>query len=350
MAIYKERKKWRVDIYVNGKKFKTRCGFATKKEAKNWHDTESAILLNKNQDDKEEYHFTFDELMMRYKEIHLNTISASTKKRYLIDIEKRIEPFFKTIFLKNITTMMIEDFKRKMLSNLSIKSSNNCIGVLKTIFKKAIEWNMITTNPCDLIKMQKTHRKLFSWWQDKKDIAKFIETAKTDRYYLAYRLGLDTKMRLGEIIGLLKSDIDLEHGYIHITRQWLEKEKCYGPPKHGKSRYIRFEIGSELYNLLKAAVLTNPEEKILFFAKEGGILSCRKLSGVYFQKLIEKSGVPRIRFHDLRHTFASWFMIERDNIWELKGILGHQDIMTTQIYAHLSNRSGGVPSFEWIKS
>ncbi len=44
-------------------------------------------------------------------------------------------------------------------------------------------------------------------------------------------------------------------------------------------------------------------------------------------------------------------MIERDNIWELKGILGHQDILTTQIYADLSHRSASVPSFDWgVKS
>lgn len=245
--------------------------------------------------------------------------------------------------------LIIEEFKVKTLSKLSLKSTKNCMGVLKIIFKKACEWGMIDTNPCAQAKMQKTHRKLFAWWQYKEDIVKFLAVAKEDPYYLAYRLGLDCGMRLGGIVGLSKNDIDLEHCHIYIHRQWLEKERSYGPPKHGKGRYIRFEQDSDIHALLKIALSTDPHKEIIFWAKNGGRLSGRKLSGVYFQKLIAESQVPRIRFHDLRHTFASWFMIHNDNIWELKGILGHQDISTTQIYAHLSHRSGGVLSFDWSK-
>ena len=86
-----------------------------------------------------------------------------------------------------------------------------------------------------------------------------------------------------------------------------------------------------------------PEDNRLFLTQGGRILSCNKLSSAYFQRLIVKSGVPRIRFHDLRHTFASWYMMVSDNIWELKGILGHSDIQTTQKYAHLSQGGQGVP-------
>ena len=124
---------------------------------------------------------------------------------------------------------------------------------------------------------------------------------------------------------------------------WIEKDKVYGPPKHAKSRYIRFESDSERYTLLEQALSTNPWEERLFLAKQGGILSGQKLSSVYFPKLIAKSGGPKIRFHDLRHTFASWYMMVSDNVWELKGILGHSDIQTTQRYAHLSQSGQGVP-------
>ena len=61
-------------------------------------------------------------------------------------------------------------------------------------------------------------------------------------------------MRLGEIIGLSKKDINLSTCCIHIHRQWLEKEKQYGPPKHGKMHYIRFNKNSELFKLLSKSV------------------------------------------------------------------------------------------------
>jgi len=160
---------------------------------------------------------------------------------------------------------------------------------------------------------------------------------------LAYRLGLECGMRIGEIVGLTKSAVDLKNCLIHIHQQWQEKEKKYAPPKHGKMRYIRFEQDSVLYRLLEQAVMLNPKEERMFLTPEGKIVNANHLSCTFFQRLIEKSGVPRIRFHDLRHTFASWYMMMGGSIWDLKGILGHSDIATTQKYAHLSKHGVEVP-------
>jgi len=64
--------------------------------------------------------------------------------------------------------------------------------------------------------------------------------------------------------------------------------------------------------------------------------------------VVKRAGVPIIRFHDLRHTFASWYMIEVGDIWSLKGILGHVDVQTTQRYAHLSQRHQRMPILPWM--
>ena len=129
--------------------------------------------------------------------------------------------------------------------------------------------------------------------------------------------------------------------------QWLEKEKCYGPPKHNRERYISYSEESDLGFLLQQGIELSPHKEALTVARTGNRLSCRKLSGYHFKKVVKKSAVPMIRFHDLRHTFASWFMIRNDDIWALKGILGHKDVQTTQRYAHLSSRFKKVPSFNW---
>ena len=206
---------------------------------------------------------------------------------------------------------------------------------------------MVKENPAQYILLQKVPDKKNNWWQNKDDIRKFLAAAKDTPYYLAYRLALDCGLRLGEIIGLSKSDINLEQGQIHIHKQWLDKESCYGPTKNGKERYIGFTKESELYRLLEQALKVRPESEILFFTQKWSRLSGRKLSGYYFQSLIKKSRVPKIRFHDLRHTFASWYMMTTDNIWDLKYLLGHQDIKTTQQYAHLSSKKRLSPDFGW---
>ena len=68
-----------------------------------------------------------------------------------------------------------------------------------------------------------------------------------------------------------------------------------------------------------------------------------KLSGFHFNNVVKRVGVSMIRFHDL--SFASCFMIKNDDIWALKGIIGHVDVVTTQKYAHLSSRFQKVPAF-----
>ncbi len=348
MAIYKDGQHWRADVYGDGKRIKLKKGFSTKKEAKEWHDREAIRYkdsLSKKGSPKDE--ITMNILLSRFEVNHIARISLSTARRYRLDISMRIQPFFEGCLLKDITPMMIESFQTSLHLSLSAKSVSNCIGLLKTILRKAREWDFLDADPAKNIKLQKMHRKPYTWWENKSDISKFLECAQHDPHYLAYRLALDCGMRLGEIIGLSKKDINLSTGCIHIHRQWLEKEGAYGPPKHGKMRYIRFHRDSELSSLLSKALLNNPNDEVLFHGTKGGRLKGSKLSGVYFQKLIEESGVPRIRFHDLRHTFASWFMIENDNIWELKSLLGHADIITTQQYAHLSSKGAHAPTFDW---
>ncbi|MBM4222383.1 MAG: site-specific integrase [Gammaproteobacteria bacterium] len=374
MSTYQYGKKWRADIHIKGMKVAAQSGFNSKEEAQAWHDKEKqrikslskpteskksengfALSIERNfiDDSKNQTlsnlynQISFDDLWERFKILHLPTIRKSTQDRYILDVEYRIRPFFKNYPLDQISQIIIESFKINLLQRLSPKSSNNCLALLKMILKRGVQWGMIKESPAQHVELHKLAERKYDWWQHKEDIMKFLSVAKNDPYYLAYRLGLDCGLRLGEIVGLSKKDINLNQGQIHIHRQWLEKEKRYGATKHGKERYIGVSKNSELYHLLEKALLVRPESEALFFTRLGNRISCRKLSGYYFQKLIEKSGVPRIRFHDLRHTFASWYMITTDNIWDLKYLLGHADIQTTQRYAHLSSKKRFSPNFEW---
>ena len=98
-----------------------------------------------------------------------------------------------------------------------------------------------------------------------------------------------------------------------------------------------FNPNGELSRALKQAILMSGHEEIIFLTSRGNRVNNRALAGSCFKHIIKKAKVPIIRFHDLRHTFASWYMIELDEIWALKSILGHSDIRTTQRYAHHSS-------------
>lgn len=80
----------------------------------------------------------------------------------------------------------------------------------------------------------------------------------------------------------------------------------------------------------------SPHPEAIIVTRNGNRLLNRRLAGGHFALVTKRAGVPKIRFHDLRHTFASWYMLEVGDIWSLKDVLGHRDIQTTQRYAHIT--------------
>ena len=348
---------YNVEVYIDGKRVAMKRGFRNKTEAKIYHDE----VKSKHRQDPLTAalnDYTFDQLVTNYETIHLPKVRPGTRERYKIDIDLRLRPKFGAFKLKTITPEMIMAYQTELLKSLKPKSINNCIALIGAIFNFGIVTKMVRDNPCKLLKPIKVAAKTFNWWDKWDDVQKFLAATVNeplsadhfqggkDPYAAAYRLALECGMRLGEVVGLSKQDIDFERGQILVHRQWLIKEMDYGPVKHNKIRTIGFDVNSDLAKMLKAAVENSKDPEVIFVTLDGERVRSDKLSGFYFAAWIEKLGLPDITFHDLRHTFASWFMIRGGNIWELMEILGHSNISTTMRYAHLSSKVKVVPSFD----
>ena len=178
-----------------------------------------------------------------------------------------------------------------------------------------LEWKMINSRPADSVPLFKISHTKYKWWDREEYIQQFLLIAKNDHYHLAFRLALDFGLRIGEIVGLNCNDIDLSLCQIHVHRQWLESEKGFGPTKHGKERFLKYPSNSEIDYLMQNALKGKESDEPLITNLSGGRVNPQKLSRTYFQRVAKAANNPRIRFHDLRHTFASWFMIKNDNIW-----------------------------------
>lgn len=347
MSIYKYKNNWKAEVWINHKRLASKSGFGTKAEAKAWHDEKvmDYRIDPKRLIKKEE--ILFDDLLDKYSAIHLSSISPMTRLRYLVDINHRIRPYFKYQPIENIKPMSIEAFRSGLTKDLSTKSVNNCVNLLFSIFRKGQEWGIVDSNPVRIRALKVANQK-FSWWDKKEDITSFLESSKHSRYHVAFRLALECGLRLGEIVGLSKKDISFSRNQLHIHRQWIDKLSSYGPTKGRKERIVSFHPSSPLKALLQEAVEKSSHSEAIFVTPKGERVSARKLAGHHFKKEVVRAKVPLIRFHDLRHTFASWYMIEVGDIWSLKGILGHVDVQTTQRYAHLSQKHQRMPVLPWM--
>ena len=139
-----------------------------------------------------------------------------------------------------------------------------------------------------------------------------------------------TGVRRGEALGLRWSDVDLERRMITVRRSYD------GQTKSSKQRTV--PLPSALTTILKAYRLADPWQGDLCFPnREGEMYSRNAKVEALFHDALTRAGLPRIRVHDLRHVFASHFVMGGGDVFTLQRILGHSTPqLTSDTYAHLS--------------
>jgi integrase len=158
------------------------------------------------------------------------------------------------------------------------------------------------------------------------------------RMRLIVLIAVTTGMRSSEIWGLLWSDIMYGEGLIAVRAKL----------KGGKMRYV--PMPSELAWEMQAFFAASSGDEKVFPLKKGSAGERRRLEGS-FDDLLERAGIQDFRFHDLRHTFASWYMMNGGDLYELAKILGHSNIKMTERYAKLGRqhiaRTGNTAREMW---
>jgi len=229
---------------------------------------------------------------------------------------------------------------------LSAASAIHIARALSAIFNHAIEDGIVSENPA-----QRLGR--FLKVGDRKDKIniltppegrRFLDAAKehSPRYHPIFAAALFTGMRQGELIGLQWGDIDWNGNFIEVRRaNW---NGHVSTPKSGKGR--RVDLSDTLARILadhrRAAAAEAlkegqpfSESEWVFTSVEGTALDAANLRKV-FVKAMKKAGLRQIRFHDLRHTFASWLIGNGEPLAYVKEQLGHSSIqITVDTYGHL---------------
>jgi len=175
----------------------------------------------------------------------------------------------------------------------------------------------------------------------------FLIAAKTSRFKLLYKIAVATGMRQSELLGLKWGDVDWIQGTIKIQRQaqqvhgrgivFLAPKTRAGIRKIllGKSVLEELQAHKEEQAAFKKTRVAKWQDNNLIFATSNGTpFSQSNLVRDYY-KILEKSNLPRIRFHDLRHTSASLMINRGIPIIVVSKILGHsKPSVTLNIYAH----------------
>lgn len=266
-----------------------------------------------------------DEWMELYVEVNNRPVEQKTKESYL---RVHLRPFFGAMLMSEITRRDVERFKaEKVVSGLSPGSVNHYLKTLRTMFRCAIDWEIVQANPT-----QGTSR-----LKDREDKWGFLTVEESEKFmaavpvpwYPLFLFALRTGMRQGEILGLRWEDMFWDRRVIRVQNALSLEELM--PTKSGKSREIPMTT-----DLVEALLpLRGGASPFVFSAQDGGPLH-RKTLQRPLNTANRNSGVKRVRFHDLRHSFASQLAIAEVPIRTIQELLGHADMKMTLRYAHLT--------------
>jgi len=221
--------------------------------------------------------------------------------------------------------------------------------VLYSALSRAVEQQVIARNPADAFRkrLPKLERKEMSTLTAAQS-ALLLGSLEGSRLYWPTLIALATGMRRGEILALRWRNVDLDRAEIRVVES-LEQTKAglrFKSPKSDKPRAIvlpafiverlrRFKIG-QAEELLAIGIRQSPES-LVCCAAEGGPMQPRGLTHAFAREVSRVSDIPRVRFHDLRHSHATQLLLAGVHPKVAQERLGHSTISTTlDLYSHVT--------------
>lgn len=333
-----------------------------------------------------------------------DNLAYSTYEGYEALVNNRIIPFFKGYKLSKIKIPLVETFYKQLSKQYAYATLKKCDIILGSMFKTAVRWGMIETNPCINAKLPKVNKskgnlKFFTPEQSLQFlssldrvyqttykghqriddtgipymVADYTETRKVaTQYKVFFNIALFCGLRKGEILALNWEDIDFENNEISVNKSVAKTENgvaLKNPKTYTSIRTVPFpkEIAPLLkqyhkeYNLTRFRLGDYWKGQGNLFTQADGSLMGRSTPYQYFKRHLKRynewvlnseeakgknlSPLPMIPLHGLRHSCATLLNYLDVNIVDISNILGHAQTSTTMnIYAHSFEKQKKVVS------
>jgi integrase len=341
-----------------GSRLKQRGGFRTRKEAAEALARVRVGLSDGTLVEKRRASIGFDEVAKEWLRLHSGPnlrSHADNEERY----GKHVAPFFGDVPLAAVTPTRLLEFRAKLQAQdvtrrmpkgevrtlgrkLAPRTVNLTMALVRSILRFAVASGHIPASPTDRIGRGKLllpleRPKIAPPIDTPEDVGRMLATVReigeeTRRpsLHALFATLIYTGMRRGEVLGLRWTDVDLERRMFVVRRSYA------GTTKSSKHRPV--PMPSQLVTILKAHQLSDPWKGELVFPNDAGEMYSRnaKLEEV-LREALRRSGLRRVRVHDLRHQYASDFLRRGGDIFTLQRILGHSTpTLTSETYAHLS--------------
>jgi integrase len=268
----------------------------------------------------------FSQFVQQFFELQGTNLRTSTLARIYRPAFKSFQACCGDKPLPSYTLKDIESFKSKRLATCRPTTVNIEFRTVRAAFNCAIKWQLLNQNPfaqSAVVKIPERPPIHFSREEFSKFLGNVAEPFLKDLFLFAALTGL----RQGEILALKWGEVDLERRLIFIVNS------DFFFTKSGKSRIV--PMSDAVLDMLTRKSMTQQFSEFVFH-RDGSVVT-QSYVDHKFKKYVRQSGLrEELKFHSLRHTFATWLAKSGVSIYEIQKLLGHSDVKTTQIYSHLA--------------
>jgi len=252
--------------------------------------------------------------MENYAKIKLRPSTFKTSQGFL---KNHIKPQIGGVPLADLTSLDLQRFYKHLLDGgrvdrieakkkpkgLAPKTVRNIHQMIGSAYNLAIEQHLVTKNPsqgCALPKVE--HKEMKTLTADQ--LSAFFREARDSGVYELYYLDLATGLRRGELLGLKWTDVDLDRGVLKIQRAISRQNgKVVEAPLKTKNAYRTLPLSADAISVLMHQRRKTGSSEWVFPSPTGGPMSPDSVLHM-LQRVLKRAGLPRIRFHDLRHPYV----------------------------------------------
>lgn len=315
---------------------------------------------------------TVADYLRRWHEQYAERVKPTTAAAARFDIEAYIIPRIGGVALADLKRAAVRSMLDDLAANgrtgingaggLATKSIRNILGTIRGALRDAVADDLIPSNPAAEIRIPRAHRPIRRVW-NRDDLATLVASTMRDEYHAIWRLVAATGMRRGEVLGLRWSDLDLLAGTVKIeqARVYDGRQIITSTPKTRAGRRVLAIDAGTVDALARLANIQDEAARRLGIdppALVASLLDGRPMSidGLVdrFHGAARRAGLPRCRFHDLRHTVATIWLEDGIAPHIVAGRLGHSSAAFTQsVYAEWTpnaDREASTRYGAWLDS
>ena len=286
-----------------------------------------------------------DSFLMQWLEAARPTVKPMTWKRYEEYVRIHLIPVVGHVRLARLTPQHLQDlYRRKLEDGLSPTTVHHIHAVMHRALRQALRWGLVLRNVSDAVDSPRT-ASYETQPLSPEQAGQLLDAARGDRLEALYMMALTTGMRQGELLGLHWKNVDLVQGVIQV-RTTLRPGGEFGGPKSssGRRQITLVQIAVDALQRhrrrqIEERVALGPDWEdldLVFTNTTGNHLDANNLRHRAFPAVLQKAGLSRIRFHDLRHSTATLLLSLGVHPKVVQELLGHSHIaITMDTYSHV---------------